>query len=99
MDELSDIWIEQCEAAREIRDAWGTRKALEYLVGEKFLNHVRASDSDPSWAAKLPLFAEEIRQLFTSVVANIVPCLKARIAEVDLTSGRAVCGSRTLYTR
>ena len=27
MDELSDIWIEQCEAARDIRDAWGIRKA------------------------------------------------------------------------
>lgn len=29
MDEFSDIWIEQCEAARDIRDAWGT-KALGY---------------------------------------------------------------------
>lgn len=67
MDEFSDIWIEQCEAAREIRDAWGTRKALGYLVGEKLLNYIRASDSDPSWAAKLPLFAEEIRRIFTRV--------------------------------
>jgi hypothetical protein len=56
MDEFSDIWIEQCEAARDIRDAWGTRKALGYLIGEKLLNYIRASDSDPSWAAKLPLF-------------------------------------------
>jgi hypothetical protein len=28
-------------------------------------------------------------------VADIVACLKARIAEVDLTSGRPVCSSRT----
>jgi len=28
MDEFSDIWIEQCDAARDIRDAWGTAKAL-----------------------------------------------------------------------
>ena len=66
MDELSDIWIEQCEAAREIRDAWGTRKALGYLVGEKFLNYMRASDSDRSWAAKLPQFTAEIRGIFTN---------------------------------
>jgi hypothetical protein len=49
MDEFSDIWIEQCGAAREIRDAWGIRKALGYLVGEKLLNYIRASDTDPSW--------------------------------------------------
>lgn len=31
------IWIEQCEAGRGIEDAFGTQKALDYLVGEKFL--------------------------------------------------------------
>ena len=36
--ELHKIWIEQCEAARGIEDEFGTQKALEYLVGEKFLN-------------------------------------------------------------
>jgi len=57
--EFADIWIEQCDATREIREAWGTRKALGYPIGEKLLNHIRASDSDPSWAATLPLFANE----------------------------------------
>ena len=66
MDEFSDIWIEQCEAARDIRDAWGTRKALGYLVGEKLLNYIRAADSDPSWAVKVPLFAAETRRIFTT---------------------------------
>ena len=66
MDEFSEIWIEQCEAARDIREAWGTRKALGYLIGEKFLNDVRASDSAPSWAAKLPLFTAEIKRIFTA---------------------------------
>jgi hypothetical protein len=66
MDDFADIWMEQCEAAREIRSAWGTPKALGYLVGEKFLNYMRVSDSDPSWAAKLPLFAAEIRRIFTN---------------------------------
>jgi hypothetical protein len=64
MDEFSDIWIEQCEAARDIREAWGPKKALGYLIGEKLLNYIRASDSDPSWAAKLPLFTAEIQRIF-----------------------------------
>jgi hypothetical protein len=65
MDEFSNIWIEQCEAARGIRDDWGTRKALGYLVGEKLLNFIRAADSDPSWAENLPKFAAEIWWIFT----------------------------------
>jgi hypothetical protein len=55
MDEFSDIWIQQCEAARGIRHSWGANKALEYMIGEKLLNYIRANDSVPSWAAKLPL--------------------------------------------
>ncbi len=31
MDEFSDIWIDQCQAGRDIREEWGTRKALGYL--------------------------------------------------------------------
>ncbi|OFW10401.1 MAG: hypothetical protein A3H96_02310 [Acidobacteria bacterium RIFCSPLOWO2_02_FULL_67_36] len=66
MGEFADIWIEQCDATREICEAWGTKKALGYLIGEKLLNHIRASDSDPSWAATLPLFASEIKRIFTA---------------------------------
>ncbi|MEO8257264.1 MAG: hypothetical protein ABI868_07955 [Acidobacteriota bacterium] len=66
MREFSDIWIDQCEAGREIRQAWGIRKALGYLVGEKLLNHIRAADGDPSWAAKVPLFVAEIKRIFTA---------------------------------
>lgn len=36
-----------------------------YLLGEKLLNFIGASDADPSWAGKLPLFAAEIRRMFT----------------------------------
>lgn len=66
MDDFADIWREQCEAAQEIRGAWGTSKALGYLVGEKFLNYMHVSDSDPVWNVKLPLFAAEIRRMFTN---------------------------------
>ena len=66
MDEFSAIWIEQCEAAREIREAWGAKKALGYLIGEKLLNHIRAADSTPEWAEKLPLFVAEIKRIFAA---------------------------------
>ncbi len=36
MTEPHKIRIEQCEAAEGIEDEFGTQKALEYLVGEKF---------------------------------------------------------------
>jgi hypothetical protein len=65
-DEFSDIWIEQCDAARDIREAWGTKKALRYLIGEKFLNYIRASDLSAEWAERLPLFAVEIKRIFTT---------------------------------
>ncbi len=65
MDEFSDIWIEQCDAARNIRDGWGTEKALGYRIGEKFLNYLHASDSSSDWAEKIPLFTEEIKRIFT----------------------------------
>lgn len=65
-DEFSDIWGQQCDAARDIRGAWGTKKALGYLVGEKLLNHIGAADSRPEWADKLPLFVAEIKRIFTA---------------------------------
>ncbi len=46
MAEHHKIWIEQFEAAENIEDAFGTQKALEYLVGEKFLNFLEAAESD-----------------------------------------------------
>ena len=38
MTEFHNIWIEQCEAAKNIKDEFSTQKALDYLVGEKLLN-------------------------------------------------------------
>jgi hypothetical protein len=58
------IWSEQCEAARRIEDDFGTQKALEYLVGEKFLNYLEAADSDPTFLAEVPAFVAEIKRIF-----------------------------------
>ena len=64
MTEFHKIWIEQCDAARDIREAFGLEKALGYLIGEKFLNFLDVADQDPIWAGELPAFVAEIKQIF-----------------------------------
>lgn len=57
-------WLEQCEAARGIEDDHGTQKALEYLVGEKFLNHLEAAENDADFRSEIPAFVAEIKTIF-----------------------------------
>ena len=58
------IWIEQCEAAREIEAEFGTQKALAYLIGEKFINYLEAAEEDAEFRAEIPEFVSEIRTIF-----------------------------------
>ena len=58
------IWIDQCEAARGIEAEFGMPKALDYLIGEKFLNFIEASDDHAEWRAELPAFVAEIKTIF-----------------------------------
>ena len=58
------IWIEQCEAARGIEDEFGTQPALEYLVGEKFLNFLEAAETDAEFRAEIPAFVAEVKSIF-----------------------------------
>jgi hypothetical protein len=58
------IWIEQCEAAQGIEDDFGTQKALEYLVGEKFLNFLEAADANADFRAEIPAFVARIKEIF-----------------------------------
>lgn len=64
MTEYHKIWIEQCEAAQGIEDEFGTQKALEYLVGEKFLNFLEAAEADADSRAEIPALVGEIREIF-----------------------------------
>lgn len=61
--QLHKIWIEQCEASREIEDEFGTQKALAYLVGEKSLNYLQAAEKDADFRAELPAFVAEIKTI------------------------------------
>ncbi len=64
MIEFHKIWVQQCEAARDIREAFGLQKALGYLIGEKLLNFLRAAKDDAAFAGEMPGFVAEIRQIF-----------------------------------
>jgi hypothetical protein len=64
MTEFHKAWVDQCEAARGIRERFGIEKALGYLIGEKLLDFVRASDTRAEFAAELPAFVREIQRSF-----------------------------------
>ena len=57
-------WRNQCEAAGRIKEQFGTRKALGYLVGEKFHHWVQASVADAALALDLPEYARDVQSIF-----------------------------------
>jgi len=64
--EFHKIWTEQCAATEDIRERFGLKNALDYLIGEKLFTFVAASEQDPDFAAELPAFVTAIRRLFTA---------------------------------
>ncbi len=58
------IWKEQCEAPGGIREQFGLEDAIRYLIGEKFLNYREESDRRPEFAAEVPKFVAEIKEIF-----------------------------------
>lgn len=58
------IWHEQCAAARELQEEFGTDTAITYLVGEKFINFLDAAETDEEVRAEIPEFVAEIRDIF-----------------------------------
>ena len=64
--EFHKVWIAQCDATEGIRDHFGIKDALGYLIGEKLFTFLWAAERDPLFAAEVPDFIREIRQLFTA---------------------------------
>ena len=58
------IWIEQCEAAKGIEAEFGAEKALDYLIGEKFINFLEAAETDADFRGEIPAFIAEIKTIF-----------------------------------
>jgi hypothetical protein len=61
-----EIWIEQCEAGRTIKNRYGVTAAFDYVVGEKLINFASAALQHPEFARELPRFVSEVRRMFTS---------------------------------
>ena len=59
-----EVWIDQCEAARQIEAEFRTQNALDYLIGEKFLNFLEAAETDAEFRAEIPAFVAEIQTIF-----------------------------------
>ena len=58
------VWIEQCEAAKQIEAEFGTQNALQYLIGEKFLNFLQAAETDAEFRAEIPAFVGGSKAIF-----------------------------------
>lgn len=58
------MWTEQCDATTGICNAFGTQQALNYLIGEKFLDFIEAAESNDDFRNELAAFAFRIRTLF-----------------------------------
>jgi hypothetical protein len=61
-----DIWKEQCQAARGVRQRHGVVSALDYLIGEKLLDYAEMAVTRPEFARELPSFVAEIRSIFSA---------------------------------
>ena len=58
------IWIEQCRATRAIKQRFGVKSALDYLVGEKLRTFAAAARQDVAFARELPRFLAAIFRVF-----------------------------------
>jgi hypothetical protein len=61
---FQDIWKEQCQAARGVRQRHGVVSALDYLIGEKLMDFAEMAVTRPELARELPSFVAEIRKIF-----------------------------------
>ena len=62
---MHEIWIEQCDAAKNIKLRYGLKAAFDYLVAEKLLNFASAAYQHPEFARELPRFVSQVRHMFT----------------------------------
>jgi len=59
------IWQEQCAVTPTIRERFGVKSAMDYLVGEKLFSFAEAADEDPDFAAELPRFQAAVWEIFS----------------------------------
>lgn len=64
MAEPQKIWIEQCDATANIENNFGTQPALDYLIGEKFLDFLEAAEHEDAFREEIPAFVARIKTIF-----------------------------------
>lgn len=62
---MHEIWIEQYDAAQDIKLRYGLKAAFDYLVAEKLLNFANVAVQHPEFARELPRFVSQVRLMFT----------------------------------
>jgi hypothetical protein len=60
----TEMITDWCEAARGVEEAWGSEKAMGYLIGEKFLNFLEVAETIREWRDAIPTFVTEINEIF-----------------------------------
>jgi hypothetical protein len=63
---MHEIWIEQCDAAQNIKLRYGVEAAFDYVVAEKLLKFASAASDHPEFARELPRFISRLRRMFTT---------------------------------
>ena len=58
------IWVQQCRATLRIKQQFGVKSALDYLLGEKLVNFAEAADQRREFAAELPRFQAAVWKVF-----------------------------------
>ena len=81
------IWQEQCAATRTIRERFGVKNALDYLVGEKLLNFAREADRNPEFAAEHPRFQSAVWDVFnpyelTGYLNSLKPSVRKKLQKL-----------------
>jgi hypothetical protein len=69
--EFHKIWIDECAATEDIRESFGPEKALDYLIGEKLLTFLMASEQDPEFAAEVPAFVAFLPLRRSALISTI----------------------------
>ena len=64
MTDFHKIWIDQCDATANIENNFGAQPALDYLIGEKFLDFLEAAEQDDAFRDEIPAFVARIKTIF-----------------------------------
>jgi hypothetical protein len=84
--EMHKIWLEQYEAAENIKLRYGLKAAFDYLVAEKLLNFAETAAQHPAFARELPQFVSQVRLMFSpEEIRSHITRLERELFENDAT--------------